>query len=245
MTKYTEEQKNAVIARIPEIGISAAAKEAGIPVQTVSKWNKAAKTARAQDIYARAETEAAEAVASAITEADAKLAKAEAEARAIVDAAEEEHIVAVSEAIEEKKEEIRDKKDAAKIEAVKKTRGTSRKIKDKMIEAKLSVEDKIDDMKDAAAANEIEAKKKKAQRTRKAQERKENAKAKAEAAKKPIRKARAAKVDMVFETNGGRQITPEAIAEKVPKGCDAAYIKLEENKIYWVKGEETGSVDIW
>ena len=28
---------------------------------------------------------------------------------------------------------------------------------------------------------------------------------------------------------------------KVPKGCDAAYVKLEENKIYWVKGEETGS----
>ena len=52
-------------------------------------------------------------------------------------------------------------------------------------------------------------------------------------------------MDIVFESNGGMQIKPEEIAEKVPKGCDAAYVKLEENKIYWVKDEETGAVDIW
>ena len=62
---------------------------------------------------------------------------------------------------------------------------------------------------------------------------------------KPVKKVKAAKVDMIFESNGGRQIKPEEIAEKVPKGVDAAYIKLEENKIYWGKGTETGSVDIW
>ena len=60
-----------------------------------------------------------------------------------------------------------------------------------------------------------------------------------------MKKVKAARVDMIFETNGGRQITPEAVAERVPKGVDAAYIKLEENKIYWVKGTETGAVDIW
>ena len=37
----------------------------------------------------------------------------------------------------------------------------------------------------------------------------------------------------------------EEIAGRIPKGVDAAYVKLEENKIYWVKGTETGSVDIW
>ena len=60
-----------------------------------------------------------------------------------------------------------------------------------------------------------------------------------------MKKVKAAKVDMFFETNSGRQITPEAVAERIPKGVDAAYIKLEENKIYWVKGTETSSVDIW
>ena len=62
---------------------------------------------------------------------------------------------------------------------------------------------------------------------------------------KSVRKARAARVEMFFETNDGRQITPETIAEKIPKGAESAYIKLEENRIYWVKGEETGSVEIW
>ena len=36
MAKFTEEQKNAVLARIPKIGLSEAAKEAGVPVSTVS-----------------------------------------------------------------------------------------------------------------------------------------------------------------------------------------------------------------
>lgn len=115
----------------------------------------------------------------------------------------------------------------------------------KLNDAKLSVQIKVEDVKDAVVANKIENQKKKAQRSRKVQEKKDNTKAKVEAAKKPIQKARAAKVDMVFETNGGKQITPEAIAARIPKGADAAYIKLEENKIYWVKGTETGVVDIW
>ncbi len=42
MAKYTDKQKAAVLARASEIGVAAAAKEAGIPVTTVSKWNKAA-----------------------------------------------------------------------------------------------------------------------------------------------------------------------------------------------------------
>ena len=52
-------------------------------------------------------------------------------------------------------------------------------------------------------------------------------------------------MNLFFESNSGMQITLKEIAEKVPKKCDAAYVKIEENKIYWVKGEETGSEDIW
>lgn len=245
MAKYTEEQKKAVLARIPEIGVAAAAKEAGIPVSTVSKWNKADKTAEAQTVYAKAVEESNAAVAAAILDADMKMGLAEEEAQAILDAAAQENAQAIAEAIEEKKEDLKDKADAAKIETKKKTRSVGKKLKDKAADVKLSAQVKVEDAKDAVVANKIENKKKKAQRTRKSQERKENVKAKVDAAKKPIQKARAAKVDMIFETNGGRQITPEAIAQKIPKGADAAYIKLEENKIYWVKGMETGSVDIW
>jgi hypothetical protein len=44
----------------------------------------------------------------------------------------------------------------------------------------------------------------------------------------------------------GGAITPEEIAAKVPKDAVSAYVKVEENKIYWVnKKGETGSVEIW
>jgi len=66
-------------------------------------------------------------------------------------------------------------------------------------------------------------------------EKKANIKASVE---KKINKARSAKMDIVFESNGGLQIKPEEIVVKIPNDCDAAYVKLEENKIYWVRGEE-------
>lgn len=118
--KYTDEQKAAVLARVPEIGIHAAAEEAGIPWKKVAKWEKAA--AAPQD---------------------------------------------AEEAVPEKK------------------------------------------------------------------------------AKKQSKKARIAKMNLIFESADGRQISLQEIAEKVPKGCDAAYVKTEENRIYWVKEEETGFEDIW
>ena len=32
---------------------------------------------------------------------------------------------------------------------------------------------------------------------------------------------------------------------KIPKGANAVYVRVDENKLYWVKGKETGDVDIW
>ena len=40
-------------------------------------------------------------------------------------------------------------------------------------------------------------------------------------------------------------ITPEEILSRIPKGADTVYVKPEDNKAYWVKGEETDSVDLW
>ena len=67
-----------------------------------------------------------------------------------------------------------------------------------------------------------------------------------EAAAKPTRKARATKLDIVIQSVMGGAITPEEIAAKVPKDAVSAYVKVEENKIYWVnKAGETGDVEIW
>ena len=169
---------------MPEIGVKAAAAEAGIPWQAVAKWNKAAAKASA----------------------DEKIS----EAQEVIEKAEEENKTAVIDAVQEKAEEV-----------------------------KATVEEK------AEALKEIELKKNASKASRKVQETKEAVKETADRARKPAQKAKTIKMDLVFESAMGGQITPEEIAAKVPKGTDAAYVKMEENKIYWVKGEETGSVDIW
>ena len=43
----------------------------------------------------------------------------------------------------------------------------------------------------------------------------------------------------------GGEITPAEVLSKVPAGADKIYIRVDQNKAYWVKCEETGSVDLW
>jgi len=127
--------------------------------------------------------------------------------------------------------------------AVEEMKKTGRKAKAKIEEAAEQVAEKADA---AAVVAEIEAGKAKAKRTRKAAAAKEAVETAVEAASKPIRKARAAKLDIVIQSVMGGAITPEEIAAKVPKDAISAYVKVEENKIYWVnKAGETGSVEIW
>ena len=42
----------------------------------------------------------------------------------------------------------------------------------------------------------------------------------------------------------GGAISADEIAKKVPAGTDSVYVKVEENKLYWVKGKEIGAVNI-
>ena len=138
---------------------------------------------------------------------------------------------------------VEEKAVATEVEVKKATRAAGRKAKAKVEEAAEKAAEKVDD---AAAAAEIEAGKAKARRTRKAAEAKEAVKTAVEEAKKPGRKARASKLDIVIQSVMGGAITPEEITAKVPKGAVSAYVKVEENKIYWVdKKGETGSVEIW
>ncbi len=70
--------------------------------------------------------------------------------------------------------------------------------------------------------------------------------AKKPAAKKaPAKKPAAAKAaEVIIQSGLGGEITPEAILAKVGT-VDKVYVRVDENKAYWVRGEETGSVELW
>ena len=145
--------------------------------------------------------------------------------------------------LEETAEKASDAAAAAEIEVKKTTRTAGRKAKAKVEEAAAQVAEKASD---AAAAAEIEVKKATTRAKRTAQEGQEMAAAAVEEVKKPARKARAAKLEIVVQSMMGGAITIDEIAAKVPSDAISAYVKVEENRIYWVdKNGETGSMEIW
>ena len=62
--------------------------------------------------------------------------------------------------------------------------------------------------------------------------------------KKPAKRGKNAGVTVVIQSPMGGSITPEEILAKVGP-VDAVYIRVDENKAYWVKGDETGAIDLW
>jgi hypothetical protein len=94
-------------------------------------------------------------------------------------------------------------------------------------------------------AGEVEKGKAKAKADRKAEDRKAKIANVKKTMSKPANKAKAAKVNMVFQSPMGGNITPEEIAKKIPAGVTDVYIRIDENKIYWVKKDETGTIEIW
>jgi len=95
---------------------------------------------------------------------------------------------------------------------------------------------------DKAAANEIEAKKTASKTARKVKEAVEVTEAKVE---KKVAKAKAAKLEIIVQSPMGGNITAEEIAAKLPKGAETVFVRVDQNKLWWIKGEETGSIDIW
>ena len=63
-------------------------------------------------------------------------------------------------------------------------------------------------------------------------------------AKKPARK-KARKLEIYIQSPLGGNITPEEIEAKMPEGAEAVFVRVDQNKLWWIRGEETGSVDIW
>jgi len=90
---------------------------------------------------------------------------------------------------------------------------------------------------DKVVAEEIEVKKTAAKTARKT---KETVKKVESAAKKP-----AGKLEIIVQSPMGGNITAEEIAAKLPKGAETVFVRVDQNKLWWIKGEETGSIDIW
>ena len=132
--------------------------------------------------------------------------------------------------MKEVKKTVADQIAAEEIEAKKTVRKAVRKTKEAIETAALS---------DEAVAAQIEAKKTVRKAVRKAKE-----------AVEPVvedvkQAARRAKLSIIIQSPMGGSISTDAIADKVPEGTDSVYVKVDENMLYWVKGKETGSVNIW
>ena len=62
---------------------------------------------------------------------------------------------------------------------------------------------------------------------------------------KKAAKPRAKKpAQIIIQSPMGGEITPEDILSRVGD-VDKVYVRLDQNAIYWVKGEETGAINIW
>ena len=122
---------------------------------------------------------------------------------------------------------------------------------------KITEEVKAVEAKVGKAATKVKATAKKAAADVKAEEKKVVAKAKAAekkvvakkpaakkpAAKKPVAK-KAPKNEVIIQSPMGGVITPAEVLAKVGP-VDQVYVRVDQNKAYWVRGEETGSVDLW
>ena len=62
--------------------------------------------------------------------------------------------------------------------------------------------------------------------------------------KAPAAKKAAKKAAVIIQSPLGGEITPEAVLKKVG-AVDTVYVRVDQNKAYWVRGEEYGSVDLW
>ena len=67
---------------------------------------------------------------------------------------------------------------------------------------------------------------------------------KAPAKKSAPKKAAAATPTIILQSEFGGEVTAEQILSKVGD-VDKVYVRIDQNKLYWVKGKETGDKDIW
>ena len=49
---------------------------------------------------------------------------------------------------------------------------------------------------------------------------------------------------VIIQSPMGGEITPEEVLAKVGP-VDKVYVRVDENKAYWTRGDESGAVDLW
>ena len=71
------------------------------------------------------------------------------------------------------------------------------------------------------------------------------------AGKKPAAKKSSSKkslsqkaAEVIIQSPMGGEITGDEILARIGE-VDKVYVRVDENKAYWVKGEETGDIDLW
>ncbi len=240
---YTKQQREVAVARAQRIGIRPAAAEMRVTPDIIKEWMREAGVEIPEIKPIKRKGKKTMAKRNKYTdEQKAEILKRAAEI-GVSAAAREYNINRVMLQGWKTKAVAADAAVATEIEAKKTVKRAGRKAKE-------AVETVAEDVKEAVeevvVAEKVEAGKAKAKVTRKKAEAKAKVEEKVEKVKKTVRKPKAAAMKLVFQSQAGGEITPEDIAAKVPADTTEAYIKIEQNRIYYVmKDGETGSVEIW
>ncbi len=51
--------------------------------------------------------------------------------------------------------------------------------------------------------------------------------------------------EIIIQSPMGGEITTEQIQDRLPAGTDCVFVRVDQNKLWWIRGDETGSVEIW
>ena len=218
-----------VLARVAEIGVRKAATEFGVAWQTVTKWKKDAEKAAAalptsEEIQKAVDKLATpEGAQETVTKVMEKVATSSsptepAEVKETAAPAEEKKDQIDINAVLARVAEIGVRKAAAEIGVAWQTVNKWKKDAGKMATPTASTKEEKKEEK-------------------KPEEKKEDVVVAAEVIKN--------KTKIIIQSPLGGNITPRQVLQKIPAGSDSVYIRVDENKLYWVKGDESGAVDIW
>ena len=213
----------AILARVAEIGVRKAAAEAGVAWQTVNKWKKDAEKAAAalpssEEVQKTLDNlTTPEGAQEAVTKV-MEMVKSETEENGITAPAEEERK-------EQKDIDISSVLSRVAEIGVRKAAG----------EIGVAWQTVNKWKKDAAATQTPPISS--IQEEEKAEHKDEK--------KNDVVDAEEKKTKIIIQSPLGGNITPRQVLKKIPAGSDSVYIRVDENKLYWVKGDESGAVDIW
>ena len=63
---------------------------------------------------------------------------------------------------------------------------------------------------------------------------------------KVVKKISVPELEIYIQSPYGGNITPEEVAARMPEGTEACFVRVDQNKIWWVREDgKTGSVWIW